>query len=63
MNQIQMIDVGNGVCEIDLITMNNVLAKIQSMKLQGSNHCQESKKWRIPVGLYEEFKKKTENVA
>ena len=63
MNQIQMIDVGNGVYEIDMITMKKVLEKIQSMKLQGAYYCQESKKWRIPVGLYEELKKNTENEA
>ena len=65
MNQIQMIDVGNGVGngEIDMITMKKVLEKIQSMKLQGAYYCQESKKWRIPVGLYEELKKNTENEA
>ena len=58
-----MIDVGNGVYEIDMITMKKVLEKIQSMKLQGAYYCQESKKWRIPVGLYEELKKNTENEA
>ena len=31
-----MIDVGNGVYEIDMITMKKVLEKIQSMKLQGA---------------------------
>ena len=58
-----MIDVGNGVYEINMITMKKVLEKIKSMKLQGAYYCEESKKWRIPVGLYEELKKNTENEA